>query len=199
MPTRVPRRFLLIGRSFAEKRVWFSQELPNFLQKYAAYTILSRKTYDWEQKLFLGINLHINAHKGIETIFAVGPSLLKNVWFSQELPNFLQKYVAYTILFRKTCDGEQKLFSRINLHINAHKGIETIFAVGPSFSEKRVWFSQELPNFLQTYVAYTILSRKTCDGERKLFLRINLHINAHKGIETIFADWTVFCWKTCMV
>ena len=140
MPTRVSGRFLLIGRSFAEKRVWFSQELPNCLQKYAAYTILSRKTCDWEQKLFLGTNLHINAHKGIETIFAVGPSLLKNLWFSQELPNFLQKYVAYTILFRKTCDGEQKLFSRINLHINAHK-----------------------------------------------------------GIETIFADWTVFCWKTCMI
>ena len=33
-------------------------------------------------------------------------------------------------------------------------------------------------------VAYTILSRKTCDGEQKLFLRINLHINA---------DWTVVC------
>ena len=138
MPTRVSRRFLLIRPSFAEKRVWFSQELPNFHQKYVAYTILSGKT----------------------------------------------------------CDGEQKLFSRINLHINAHKGIETI---GPSFSEKRVWFSQELPNFLQKYVAYTILSRKTCDGEQKLFSRINLHINAHKGIEKIFADWTVFCWKTCMI
>ena len=62
-----------------------------------------------------------------------------------------------------------------------------------------VWFSQELPNFLQKYVAYTILSRKTCDGEQKLFLRINLHINAHKGIEKIFADWAVFCWKTCMI
>ena len=71
--------------------------------------------------------------------------------------------------------------------------------IGPYFAEKRVWFSQELPNFLPKYVAYTILSRKTCDGEQKLFLRINLHINAHKGIETIFADWTVFCWKTCMI
>ena len=71
--------------------------------------------------------------------------------------------------------------------------------IGPSFAEKRVWFSQELPTFLQKYVAYTILSRKTCDGEQKLFLRINLHINAHKGIETIFADWTVFCWKTCVI
>ena len=70
MPTSVSRRFLLIGPSFAEKRGWFSQELTNFLQKYVAYTILSRKTYDGEQKLFLRINLHINAHKGIETIFA---------------------------------------------------------------------------------------------------------------------------------
>ena len=72
--------------------------------------------------------------------------------------------------------------------------------IEPSFAEKRVWFSQDLPNFLQKYVAYTILSRKTCDGEQKLFLRINLHINAHKDIETIvFADWTVFCCKTCMI
>ena len=65
--------------------------------------------------------------------------------------------------------------------------------IGPSFAEKRGWFSQELTNFLQKYVAYTILSRKTYDGEQKLFLRINLHINAHKSIQTIFADWTVFC------
>ena len=67
--------------------------------------------------------------------------------------------------------------------------------IGQSFAEKRVWFSEELPNFLQKFVPYTILSRKTCDGEQKLFLRIILYINAHKGIEKIFADWTVFCWK----
>ena len=65
MPTRVSRRFLLIGPSFGEKRVWFSQELQNFLQKYVAYTILFRKTCNGERKLFLRINLHINAHKGI--------------------------------------------------------------------------------------------------------------------------------------
>ena len=53
MPTRVSRWFLLIGPSFAEKRIWFSQELPNFPQKYVAYTILSRKTCDGEQKLFV--------------------------------------------------------------------------------------------------------------------------------------------------
>ena len=141
MPARVSRRFLLIGPSFAEKRVWFSQELPNFLQKYVAFSILSRKT----------------------------------------------------------CDGEQKLFLWINLHINVHKCIKTILLIGPFFAEKRVWFSQELPNFHQKYVVYTILSRKTCDGEQKLFSRINLHINAHKCIEKIFADWTVFCWKTCMI
>ena len=259
MPTRVLRRFLLIGPSFAEKRVWFSQELPNFLQKYVAYTILSRKTYDGELKLFLRINFHINAHEGIKTIFAdwtvfcwkrvwftqelpnflqkyiaytilsrktcdgevklfwelifilmparvsrrfllIGPSFAeKRVWFSQELLNILPKYVAYTILSRKTCDGEQKLFLGINLHINAHRVSRRFLLIGPSFAENRVWFCQELLNFLKTYVPYTKLSRKTWDGEKKLFLRINLHINAQKGIETIFADWTLFCWKTCMI
>ena len=141
MPTRVSRRFLLIGPSFAEKRVWFSQELPNFLQNmlltlfYLERHVMESKNYFWE------------------LIFILMPTRVSR--------RFL--------------------------------------LIGPSFAEKRVWFSQELPNFLQKYVAYTILSRKTCDGEQKLFLRINLHINAHKGIETIFADWTVFCWKTCMI
>ena len=53
--------------------------------------------------------------------------------------------------------------------------------------------------FLQKFVPYTILSRKTCDGEQKLLLRIILHINANKGIEKILADWTAFCWKTCTI
>ena len=140
MPTRVSRRFLLIGPCFAEKRIWFSQELSNFPHKYVAYTILSHKT----------------------------------------------------------CDGEQKLFLRINLHINTRL-TRRFLLIRPSFAEKCVWFSQELPNCLQKYLPYTILSRKTCEGEQKLFLRINLHINAHKGIETIFADWTVFGWKKCMI
>ena len=142
MPTRVSRRFLLIGPSFAEKRVWFSQELPNFLQNYVAYTIFISRDMWWRAKNYFW-----------ELIFILMPARVSR--------RFLLS--------------------------------------GPSFAEKRVWFSQELPIFLQKYVAYTILSRKTCDGEQKLFLRINLHINAHKGIETIFADWTVFCWKTCMI
>ena len=77
MPTRVSRRFLLIGLSFAEKRIWFSQELPNSLQKYVAYTILFRKTCNGEQKLFSRINLHINAHKGIDPI---SKNLLDTLW-----------------------------------------------------------------------------------------------------------------------
>ena len=141
MPTRVSRRFLLIGPSFAEKRVWFSEELPNFLQKYVAYTILSRKTLIESKNNFW------------ELIFILIPTRVS-----------------------RQC-----------------------LLIGPSFAEKRVWFSQELPNFLQKFVAYTILSGKSCDGELKLFLRINLHINAHKGMETIFADWTVFCWKPCLI
>ena len=156
--------------------------------------VMESKNYFWEL-IFILMPTTVSRR-----FLLIGPSFAeKRVWFSQELPNFLQKYVAYTILSRKTCDGEQKLFLRINLNINAHKGIERIFADWTVFCWKRVWFSQELPNFLQQYLAYTILSRKTCDGEQKLFLRINLHINAHNGIETIFADWTVFCWKTCMI
>ena len=202
MPTRVSRRFLLIGPSFAEKRVWFSQELPNFLQKYCCLHYFISKDMWWRSKIiFENQSSYLCPQRYRDDFLLIEPSFAeKRVWFSQELPNFLQKYVAYTILSRKTCDGEQKLFLRINLHINAHKDIETIvLLIGPSFAAKRVWFSQELPNFLQKYVAYTIFSRKRCDGEQKLFLRINLHINAHKGIETMFADWTVFCWKTCMI
>ena len=141
MPTRVSRRFLLIGPSFAEKRVWFSQELPNFFKNmlltlfYLERHVMESKNYFWE------------------LIFILMPTRVSR--------RFL--------------------------------------LIGPSFAEKRVWFSQELPICFQKYVAYTILSRKTCDGEQKLFLRINLHINAHQGIQTIFADWSVFCWKTCMV
>ena len=141
MPTRVSRRYLLIGQSFAEKRVWYSQELPNFLQQYVAYTILSQKA----------------------------------------------------------SDGGQTLLWELNFILMPTRVSRRFFLIGLPFAEKFVWFRQELPNFLQKYVAYTILSRKTCDGEQKVLLRINLHINAHKVISTIFADWIVFCWKTCMI
>ena len=141
MPTTLSRLSLLIGPSFAEKRVWFSQELPNFL-KNMLLTLFYLERHVMESK-----------HYFLELIFILMPTRVSRQYL----------------------------------------------LIGPSFAEKGVWFSQELPNFLQKYVAYTILSRKTCDGEEKLFLRINLHTNAHQGIETIFADWTVFCWKTCMI
>ena len=155
---------------------------------------MESKNYFWEL-IFILMPTGVSRR-----FFLIGPSFAeKRVWFSQELPNFLQKYVAYTILSRKTCDGEQKLFWELIFILMPTRVSRRFLLIGPSFAEKRVWFSQELPNFPQKYVAYTILSRKTCDGEQKLFLRINLHINAHKGIEKIFADWTVFCWKTCMI
>ena len=142
MPTRVSRRFLLIGPSFAEKRVWFRPRTSKFSSKNMLLTLFYLERHVMESKTYFR-----------ELIFILMPTRVSR--------RFL--------------------------------------LIGQSFAEKRVWFSQELPNFLQKYVAYTILSRKTCDGEQKLFLRINLHINAHKGIQTIFADWTVFCWKTCMI
>ena len=140
IPTRVSRRFLLIGPSFAEKRVW----LKNF------------------QIIFKNMLL---------TLFYLERHVMESKNYYWEL----------IIILMPTRASRRCLL------------------IGPSFAERRVWFSQELPNFLQLYVAYTILSRKTCDEEQKLFLRINLHINAHNGIETIFADWTVFCWKTWMI
>ena len=140
MPTRVSRRFLLIGRSFAEKPVWFK----NF-------------------QIFL---------KNI---------LLTQFYLERPVMESKNYFLELIFIFMPTRVSRRFLL------------------IGPSFAEKRVWFSQELSNFIQKYVAYTILSRKTCDGEQKLLLRINLHINAYKGVETIFADWTVFCWKTCMI
>ena len=184
MPTRASRLFLLIGRSFAEKRVWFSQELPNFLQKYVAYTILSRKTCDGEQKLFFRINLHINAHKGIDTIFCwLDRLLLKNVYDLDKNFQIFFKNMLLTLFYLERHVMESKnYFWELIFILMPTRVLRRFLLIGPSFAEKRVWFRQELPNFLQKYVAYTILSRKTCDGEQKLFFRINLHINAHKGI-----------------
>ena len=95
MPTWKSRQFLLIGPSFAEKRGWFSQELSNFLQKHVAYTILSRKTCDGEQKLFWELIFILMSTRVSRRFLLIGPSFAeKRGWFSQELPNFLQKYVA---------------------------------------------------------------------------------------------------------
>ena len=201
MPTRVSRRFLLIGPSFAEKHVWFSQALPNFLQKYVAYTILSRKTCDGEQKLFLRINLHINAHKGIQTIFADWTVFCwQNVYDLAKNFQIFPKNMLLTLFYLERHVTESKNYCWELIFILMPTSVSRRFLlIGPSFAEKRVWFSQEFPNFFKNMLLALFLSRKTCDGEQKLFLGINLHINAHKGIETIFADWTVFCWKTCMI
>ena len=131
----------------------------------------------------------------------IGPSFAeKRVWFSQELPNFLQKYVAYTIFSRKTCDGEQKLFLRINLHINAHNGIETIFADWTVFCWKNVYdLAENFKIFFNNMLLTLFYLERHVMESKNSFLRINLHINVHKGIETIFDDWTVFCLKRCMI
>ena len=182
MPTSVSRRFLLIGPSFAEKRVWFSQELPNFHQKYVAYTILSRKTCDGEQKLLLRINLHINAHKGYPDDFCwLDRLLLKNVYDLAKYFQIFLKNMLLTLFYLERHVMESKNYFRELMFILMPTRVSRRFLlIGPSFAEKRVWFSQGLPNFHQKYVAYTILSWKTCDGEQKLFLGINLHINAQR-------------------
>ena len=189
MPTRVSRRFFLIGPSFAEKRVWFSQELPNFLQKYVAYTILSRKTCDGEQNYCWELIFILMPTRVSRRFLLIGPSFAeKRVWFSQEFQIFFKNMLLTLFYLERHVMESKNYFWELIFILMPTRISRRCLLIGPSFAEKRVWFSQEQPNFLQKYVAYTILSRKTCDGEQKLFLRINLHINAHKGIETMFAD-----------
>ena len=126
--------------------------------------------------------------------------LLKNVFdLAQNFQIFFKNMLLTLFYLERHVMESKNYFWELIFILTPTRVSRWLLLIGPSFAEKRVWFSKELPNFLQKYVAYTILSRKTCDGVQKLFLRINLHINAHKGIKTIFADWTVFCWKTCMI
>ena len=191
MPTRVSRRCLLIGTSFAEQRVWFWPIPSKFSSKiYCLHyfipkdNVMESKNYIWEF-IFKLMPTRISRR----LFLLIGPSFAeKRVWFSQELPNFLQKYVAYTILSRKTCDGEQKLFLRINLHINAHKGIETMLLIGPSFAWKTCMIWPIPSKFSSKICCLHYFISKDMWWRAKIILRINLHINASQGIEKMFPD-----------
>ena len=156
--------------------------------------VMESKYYFWE------LIFTLRPRRVFRRFLLIGPSFAeKRVWFSQEL-QFFFKNMLFTLFYLERHVMESKnYFWELIFTLMPTRVSRRFLLIGPSFAEKRVWFRQERPNFLQKYVAYTILSRKTCDGEQKSFLRINLHINAHKGIETIFADWTVFCWKTRMI
>ena len=170
MPARVLRGFLLIGPSFAEKRVWFSQELPNFLQKYVAYTILSRKTCDGEQTLFWELIFMLMPTRVSRRFLLIGPSFAENVYGLAKNFQIFFKNMLLTLLYLERHVMESKnYFWELIFTLMPTRVSRRFLLIGPSFAEKRVWFSQELPNFLQKYVAYTILSRKTCNGEKKLF------------------------------
>ena len=203
MPTRVSRRFLLIGPSFAEKRVWFSQELPNFLQKYVAYTILSRKTCNGEQKLFWELIFILNPTRVLrgfllknvydlaknfqiffknmlltlfylerhvmesknyfwELIFTLMPTrvswpflligrlLLKNVYDLAKNFKIFFKNMLLTLFYLERHVMESKYyFWELIFMLMPTRVSRRFLLIGPSFAEKRVWFSQELPNFLQ--------------------------------------------------
>ena len=142
MPTRVSRGCLLIEPSFAEKRVWFSQDLPNFLQNmlltlfYLERHVMESKNYFWE------------------LIFILMPTRIS-----------------------------RRLFCWLDRLL-----LQNVYDLAKNF---QIFFK----NMLLTLFS---LERDVMES-KKLFLRINLHINAHKGIETMFADWTVFCWKACMI
>ena len=69
------------------------------------------------------------------------------------------------------------------------KILECFFAVCCQFFEEHVRFREEHRFFRQTYGGCTIFSQKHCDGEQKLFMRVDRHNNAHNGIRVVFADW----------
>ena len=198
MPTRVSIRFVLIGPSFAEKRVWFKNFqifFKNMLLTlfYLERHVMESKNYFWEL-IFILMPTRVSRR-----FLLIGrPFAEKPVWFKNFQIFFKNMLLTLFYLERHVLESKNYFRELIFILMPARVSIRCLL-IGPSFAEKCVWFSQELPNFHQKYVPYTILSRKTCDEEQKLFLRINLHINAHKGIETIFVDWTVFCWKTCMI
>ena len=126
--------------------------------------------------------------------------LLKNVYdLAQNFQIFFKNMLLSLFYFERHVMESKNYFGELIFILMPARVSRRFSLIRPSLAEKRVWFSHERPNFLQKYVAYTILSRKTWDGEQKLFLRINLHVNAHKVIEKMFADWTAFCWKTCMI
>ena len=142
MPTRVSRLCLLIGPSFVEKRVWFSQVLPNFLQIYVAYTILSRKTCNGEQKLFLRSNLHINAHKGIETIFCwLDRLLLENVYdLSKNFQIFFKNMLLTLFYIERHVMESKNYFWELIFILMPTRVSRRFLLIGPSFAEKLVCF-----------------------------------------------------------
>ena len=202
MPTRVWRRFLLIGPSFAEKRVWFSQELPTFLQKYVAYTILSRKTCDGEQKLFLRINLHINAHKGIETIFCwLDRLLLKNVYDLAKNYQIFFKNMLLTLFY-------------LERHVMESKNYfwELIFILMPTRVSRRFfcWLDRLLLKnvydlaknyqiFFKNMLLILFYLERHVMESKNYFWELIFILMPTRVSRRFFADWTVFCWKTCMI
>ena len=194
MPTRVSRRLdrLLLKNVYdlaKNFQIFFKNMLLTLF--YLERHVMKSKNHFWE---LIFILMPTRVSRRLDRL------LLKNVYDLAKNFQIFFKNMLLTLFYLERHVMESKnYFWELIFILMPTRVSRRFLLIGPSFAEKRVWFSQELPNFLQKYVAYTILSRKTCDGEQKLFLIINLHINAHKGIEKIFAHWTVFCWKTCMI
>ena len=141
MPTRVSRRFLLIGPSFAEKRVWFSQELPIFFKNmlltlfYLERHVMESKNYFWELIFIL-------------------------------------------------------MLTRVS---------RRFFLIGPSFAGKRVWFSQEFQIFFKNMLLTLFYLERHVMESKNYFWELIFILMPQGYRDDCFADWTVFCWKTCMI
>ena len=193
---------MLIGPSFAEKRVWFSQELPNFLRKYVAYTILSRKTCDGEQKLFLRINFHRNAHKGIETEFCwLDRLLLKNVFdLAKNFQIFFKNMLLTLFYLERHVMESKKYFWELIFILMPTRASRLIFCWLDGLLLKNVYdlaknFQIFFKNMLLTlfYLERHVMESKNYFSEL-IFILMPTRVSIR-----FFADWTVFCWKTCMI
>ena len=60
----------------------------------------------------------------------------KHVRFREQHPFFRPKYGGCTIFSQKSCDGEQNVLMRSDLHNNAHNAIGVVFADSCQFFRK---------------------------------------------------------------
>ena len=143
---------------------------------YLGRHVMESKNYFWEL-IFILI-----AHKGIDMIFADWTVFCwKTCMIWPRTSKFSSKNMFLTLFYlNRHVIESKKLFLRINLHINAHKGIETIFCWLDRLLLKNVYdLAKNYQIFFKNMLVTLFYLGRHVMESKKLFLRINLHINAH--------------------
>ena len=150
MPTRVSRRFLLIGPSFAEKRVWFSKNFQIFF-KNMLLTLFYLERHVMECKNYFWVLIFTLMPTRVSRPFCwLDRLLLENVYDLAKNFKIFYKNMLLTLCNLERHVMESKYyFWELIFMLMPTRVSSPFLLIGPSFAEKRVWFSQELPNFLQ--------------------------------------------------